>query len=747
MQQIRSNLRSRLFLIVLGCSLLGVFVMLMETEKEKDWKKFQSQYRRLYQEQLEKQIQLFQENGDKEGEEKWRSLYREASLSMGPAIQRIFLPGAGVRDLCTSCHASMENNLFAEKSNPLRMHPQDILTDHPPNRFGCTLCHQGQGSALSVQKAHGYEENWLEPRVPRPYTQGLCFGCHETTYGLKGAEQAEQGRQLFVAYGCFGCHKTRGLDYVSSFATPLTGIGKKINESPWLFGWLRQPDSVRPGTRMPSFRVSDTEIAHLVSYLRQQTTLHGWLTLSTARRGNPKSGKALFTEKGCIACHSVEHKEKGLTERVPNLSDAGLKLRNDWVAAWVADPSKIDPETIMPRVELNGQEQADLVAFLAGQKSSAVRSLLESLPEMPVAGSAQEGRRLVQHFGCYGCHPIEEMAKLPLVGVDVSQVAHKRLEELPFGNASVPQTKWDWLFYKIKQPDIYKTDDMPLKMPDYENIFQKSDEHVIHLTIYYLRNDAYNLPDRYHYRQTPESRTLERGNWMIGQLNCRGCHQFAEDETPRFAGFLSLKSMVPPRLVGEGERVQPQWMFQYLSRPTAMRPWLKTRMPEFNWSYAEKRAMIDYFALQTKDAPQQANQTPYVLLPVRADYDPEVIEMGNYRITTDKCMQCHPVSMDDKLPPDIKEEDLSINLMLSKTRLRYEWIINFLRNPDRYAGKGTKMPFVYYTPDRIPRMPDPEMWIQYTALALMFMDTIPETPEAEQIEDIRPGSDVDWTSY
>jgi hypothetical protein len=128
---------------------------------------------------------------------------------------------------------------------------------------------------------------------------------------------------------------------------------------------------------------------------------------------------------------------------------------------------------------------------------------------------------------------------------------------------------------------------------------------------------------------------------------------------------LSLKSLVPPRLVDEGQRAQPQWMFQFLSRPVELRPWLKMRMPNFNWTYQKIADLIKHFAAlviadQTDEKDQMA--IPYVRLPVKADYDPET-------------------------------------------------------------------------------------WIEYSALYLMFMEKMPEIPKGERIEDVRPGSDVDWTSY
>jgi len=284
---------------------------------------------------------------------------------------------------------------------------------------------------------------------------------------------------------------------------------------------------------------------------------------------------------------------------------------------------------------------------------------------------------------------------------------------------------------------------MPLKMPDY----RLSEADTEALTVYYLQNAYYDLPESYLSRNGPDKRALARGDWMVSHYNCRGCHQLDENAKPRIDRYVGLKSLVPPRLLNEAERVQPQWFFQYLSKPVELRPWLKIRMPEFGWSYQDRNALMSYFRLVLEPKIQETVTVPYVLLPVREGFDPEIIQMGEYRVTTDKCMQCHPVSYDGKLPEGVKLEDLSINLMLTKSRLRFEWIKNFLRNPDRYAGQGTKMPYVYYTPDGEARIPDPEMWIQYSSLFLMFMDKVPEIPEEKAIEEVRPGTEIDWSDY
>ncbi len=744
MALVRAPLGYRIVFVVLMLGLFGLMLVVFKTEGTQEWQGFQDRYHAMYKELLTKKARESKRKGDKTDLNRWNRLLSEANNFNGYHISQVFLPDAGVRDLCQTCHMTMENTLFKNAPNPLRSHPEAILHHHKPNRFGCTPCHQGQGVGLTKDKAHGIEKNWPLPRVPEKYVQGLCLGCHESPFGLKGAEKAEKGRTLFIEHGCFGCHETRTLRALPHMSTPYEGIGTKIYNAAWLFQWIKGPSEIRPRTIMPTFRLKAEQISHLVAYLISEKALPKRLAQYDRKKASAKKGKEIFTKKGCIACHSDQRKEPCLTDRVPNLGDAALKLNSRWIVTWLQDPSGLSPETAMPRLMLTDEDRRDLTAYLKSLFTKQVNSRLKTTPKNALTkGNPVEGKRLVQSMGCYGCHGVKDMDQLSLPGVGVADVARKRLDELPFGDSRVPRTKWDWLFYKIKQPDIYKTKDMPLKMPDY----RLSDDDIQSLTVFYVHNDYYDLPRHYLSKNTHDTNVLSKGEWMLGQYNCAGCHQMKEDAIPRITRYLGLKSMIPPRLIGEAERLQPQWFFQFLSRPPELRPWLNIRMPEFKWSYQDREDFISYFALQLDKKARKMASIPYELLPVRDDYDPEILEMGKYRVQTDKCMQCHPISLAGKLPEGVKLEDLSINLMLAKSRLRFEWIKDFLRNPDKYAGKATKMPFVFYTPDRIPRISDPEMWIQYTALYLMFMDKAPEMPKEKKIEDIRPGADVDWTKY
>ncbi len=56
------------------------------------------------------------------------------------------------------------------------------------------------------------------------------------------------------------------------------------------------------------------------------------------------------------------------------------------------------------------------------------------------------------------------------------------------------------------------------------------------------------------------------------------------------------RNMLPPPLYREGERVQPNWLYQFLLSPKMLRPVTLLRMPRFNMSGEEAAALVDYFA-------------------------------------------------------------------------------------------------------------------------------------------------------
>lgn len=727
-------------LFVLFTLMLAVTLFLVgagENEKRKQWQTHQLTYKTLSTERLREKVKEAEAAGHTDDAERFARMLAQVERSQ-TKMQVVFLPGPQSRDLCMSCHVGMENPMFSEDPHPLKKHPGDILIDHPISDYGCTLCHHGQGVGLTAEKAHGFEENWESPRLPLSYTQATCFECHDNVYDLKGAEKGALGKKLFVEKGCYGCHDARVRGDLPKFSTPFTGIPQKVSGKAWLNQWITDPKAIRPFTLMPTFRLSDTQRADLAAYLLTVEDKELKANLPKASKGSVKKGKDVFVQKACVACHSEKAKEEGESRRVPQLADAGLKLNRNWLIAWITDPLSVNPDTWMPRLDLTEAEIRNLSAYLKSLENKELKtSLAAEVPD----GDSTAGRSLAQSLGCLGCHTVRGSDDPSKVGVPVADVAGKRMEELPFGNSDVPHTKWDWIKNKITRPEIYKTVDMPMNMPD----FDLTDQDVEYLTVFYLFNRLKDLPEQYLVREDPKLSRKEKGEWMLSHFNCRGCHTVMDGETPRIDKFLTKKSMVPPRIVDETEKVQPGWLYNYLNRPFAMRPWLAIRMPTFNMTYDDKSLMISHMHTLMPETKQARAAIPFETALNKADYDQETLDMGKYRFRSDKCMQCHPVNFDGTVPDGKKLEDLSIDLMLAKDRLRFEWLQNFLRNPDKYAGAGTKMPFVFYTPDNVPRIPDPEDWIRRTALFMMFMDKVPEPMKAE--DTTRKVEAFDFDSY
>ena len=52
----------------------------------------------------------------------------------------------------------------------------------------------------------------------------------------------------------------------------------------------------------------------------------------------------------------------------------------------------------------------------------------------------------------------------------------------------------------------------------------------------------------------------------------------------------------PPILIGQGERTQGEWLYKFLLNPDPIRKETVLRMPRFNMSPQEAKALVSYFA-------------------------------------------------------------------------------------------------------------------------------------------------------
>jgi cytochrome c oxidase subunit 2 len=83
------------------------------------------------------------------------------------------------------------------------------------------------------------------------------------------------GRQAFAANACGSCHTIRGTGADGDVGPDLTHVGSRAtlaaltlpNDAAALARWLRDPQHVKPGNRMPDLGLSDRDVDALVAYL------------------------------------------------------------------------------------------------------------------------------------------------------------------------------------------------------------------------------------------------------------------------------------------------------------------------------------------------------------------------------------------------------------------------------------------------------------------------------------------------
>jgi hypothetical protein len=75
---------------------------------------------------------------------------------------------------------------------------------------------------------------------------------------------------------------------------------------------------------------------------------------------------------------------------------------------------------------------------------------------------------------------------------------------------------------------------------------------------------------------------------------------WSERDPKRFKDADEARGSLPPSLIGQGERTQPNWLNDFLLNPTPVRRIVLLRMPKFNMSDDEAKTLVKYFAAVTR---------------------------------------------------------------------------------------------------------------------------------------------------
>jgi cytochrome c2 len=222
------------------------------------------------------------------------------------------------------------------------------------------------------------------------------------------------------------------------------------------------------------------------------------------------------------------------------------------------------------------------------------------------------------------------------------------------------------------------------------------------LTTYLLGSVKSAIPASYHYAPADQREAISEGWWVIKKYNCVGCHAVAPDQEPKlwhlpaYAGEDAWKR--PPSLVGEGARVNPDWLARFLANPAlsheqphqnGVRTYLEVRMPSFHLSPNEIGKLVRFFRAM---AGQPASHVPGEHLPLAG----AELQMARDAFESNQCLKCHPTEggaagaeLGGAIAP---------NLLLAKERLNPRWTERFIVDPAKLMP-GTKMPAGLFKPE------------------------------------------------
>ena len=117
----------------------------------------------------------------------------------------------------------------------------------------------------------------LEVFAQRPAAFQAWLRAQERPAATPTSGQAAAGRSLFMNAQCASCHTIAGTRAQGTVGPNLTHVGSRTslasdeipNTPAWPTAWIRNPQKIKPGNRMPDLGLSSPQIAELVAYLEE----------------------------------------------------------------------------------------------------------------------------------------------------------------------------------------------------------------------------------------------------------------------------------------------------------------------------------------------------------------------------------------------------------------------------------------------------------------------------------------------
>jgi cbb3-type cytochrome oxidase cytochrome c subunit len=398
-------------------------------------------------------------------------------------------------------------------------------------------------------------------------------------------QRLAQGRQLVENLGCLGCHEVRGEG--ASIGPELTNIKNKVNAE-WLYGWIANPKSYFPNSRMPVFNLTRDQCVQIGDYLLSvgsgQPSPNDFMpNLNDAQAKS--LGQRLIAERGCAGCHDIKGFDRISAPELTHEGDKTADLlefgnaRNvkrdlyDYLLTKITDPRTFDTDKFkgkMPKFGLAQEDARTIAIYLMSLSSQELPpEYTRDLQEQ--SSPLLAGRRVFNQHDCIACHRLAgEGGK---VGPDLTREGE--------------MVRPSWLFPFLKHPVRIRWW-QDARMPNYH----LSDEEGTDLTEFFMTLS--NQPAPYEYT-APDQKVFPlaaAGEKYFAELKCQSCHPLAGKQG--VAGGDTKK--LGPDLGMAPVRLKKDWMVRFLEDPQAFSP--GTQMPTFGKPLDMYLAIVDFLMKQ-----------------------------------------------------------------------------------------------------------------------------------------------------
>jgi cytochrome c2 len=393
-------------------------------------------------------------------------------------------------------------------NQPFTSHPRlDLFvgstSPHKKGEMGCTICHDGQGSATEFKFAshtpndphqgvewsreHGWFNNhhWIFPMMPERFIESNCLKCHHEVLDLEPSERFPEppapklveGYHLVREFGCYGCHEIPGFDgptkrigpdmrlepnYAEVAKQILTDRGLTPAERDLASNVVARPESTEVRTELARAIRADAEVGRK----------------SGAGGSQPGETPRLSPATHLLADALKDLDTPGSFRKVgPSLRHLDSKVDFNWLFSWIRQPADFRPTTRMPQFFLNhehlnnvdkvftirdaagSEQQITDLEYTQRFENIEIRALsqfllansqpfeyirpAQGITELP---SAERGKLVFEMRGCLACHSHVDFPGIHAnQGPDLSRLSAK---------LNTPKGR-EWLYSWVKAPNHY----------------------------------------------------------------------------------------------------------------------------------------------------------------------------------------------------------------------------------------------------------------------------------------------------